>query len=335
MSERTLATIQKVLNLIPIEGADFIELAQIMGWQCVVKKGIFKPGDLGVYCEVDSWLPVDPKYEFLRKNCYKKNELGEGFRIKTIRLKKILSQGLFLPLSDFPELFNMNVIGTDVTEILNIKKYDIPIPAQLAGTVRSTFPSFVPKTDEIRIQSVPEYIEYLKDREVYWSIKCDGTSSTFINHLDDFHVCSRNMSLKELEENVYWKMFHKHDIKSKLDPSYSIQGEICGPGIQKNRMGLSELQFFLFNVYDISNSRYLDFYELKDFSKDKNIPMVPIERVEVFKHSMEDVIRIGTTCCYPNGKSGEGYVIRPTVHNKNERLSCKIINNNYLLEHGE
>lgn len=156
--ERKLASIRKVENVIPIEGADMIEVSVVGGWKVVTKKGEFKPGDLAIYCEVDSFLPIKEEFEFLRKSSYKKMGEQEGFRLKTIRLRGQLSQGLLLPASQ--EVLSLYKEGDDVTELLGIVKYEPPIPAELAGKVKGMFPSFLRKTDEERIQNLTtEYSE--------------------------------------------------------------------------------------------------------------------------------------------------------------------------------
>ena len=161
--ERKLASVRKISDLSPIEGADKIEVATIDGWKVVVAKDVgHKVGDLVIYCEIDSFLPIKPEFEFLRKSSYKKMVDGrEGFRLKTIKLRGQVSQGLILPLS-LIEYTNVNFeIGMDVTLMLGINKYDPPIPAELAGKVKGLFPSFIPKTDEERVQNLSkEYEEW-------------------------------------------------------------------------------------------------------------------------------------------------------------------------------
>ena len=116
---RKLASIQKIWDITPIEGADRIELAHVEGWQSVVNKGIFKPMDNCVYFEIDSFLPIRPEFEFLRNSSYKKNDImGEGFKLRTIKMRGEISQGLCLPISAFAELKDKNLeVGTDVTEL--------------------------------------------------------------------------------------------------------------------------------------------------------------------------------------------------------------------------
>ncbi|MFN8396383.1 MAG: hypothetical protein U0176_17290 [Bacteroidia bacterium] len=115
---RTLASIQRIKSLAPIPGADAIEKATVLGWQLVVKKGEFQVGDLAVYCEIDSLLPDRPEFEFLKPR---------GMRIKTIRLRGEISQGICFPLSILPEGTAI-AEGADVTEILEVTKCRPPSP---------------------------------------------------------------------------------------------------------------------------------------------------------------------------------------------------------------
>jgi len=231
MEERKLASIQKVLEVLPIEGADAIEVVRINDWKVVVKKSDgYKPGDLVIYCEIDSYLPIREEFEFLRGSSYKKLVDGtEGFRLKTIRLRKQISQGLVLPLSILedhdPKWEGEFTIGTsnqpwgdqlqlgpyddallinegvDVTEILGIVKWDPPVPAQLSGKVKGYFPSFIRKTDEPRVQNLTrDYYKWVELGPVFYSAeKLDGSSATYYLKDGVFGACSRNMDLKPPE----------------------------------------------------------------------------------------------------------------------------------------
>lgn len=222
--ERKLATIQKIREIRPIEGADAIELAIINNWQVVVAKNVgHKVGDWVVYCEIDSFLPVREEFEFLRKSSFKKMGDQEGFRLKTIRLRGQISQGLVLPISvlEGPDEMKIGVSqqpwgdqlqlgpydnalvieeGVDVSEMLGIVKYEPPIPAQLAGKVKGYFPSFIRKTDEERVQNLTKEYEGWKDQRFYVTEKLDGSSATFYFKDGVFGVCSRNLELAEPEE---------------------------------------------------------------------------------------------------------------------------------------
>ena len=153
---RKLATVRKIKEIIPIVGADLIELVIVDGWQCVVKKGDFKVGDKGIYFEIDSFLPIIPIFEFLRKGCFKRMGEKEGFRLRTIKLRKQRSQGIIMPLSQFADIIDgieTMSVNEDLTEILNVDKFEKPIAPQLAGSVVGSFPSFIRKTDQERIQN--------------------------------------------------------------------------------------------------------------------------------------------------------------------------------------
>jgi len=199
--ERKLATTRKITDIRAIDGADVIELATVGGWNVVVAKDVrYKVGDIVVYCEIDSFLPIKEEFEFLRKSSYKKMGDQEGFRLKTIKLRGQVSQGLILPIGvlpitqfatahDLPE-------GMDVTEMLSIVKYEAPIPAELSGKVKGGFPYFLHKTDEERVQNlVNEYEEYklTSKHQFYMTEKLDGSSATFYMNEGEFGVCSRNL----------------------------------------------------------------------------------------------------------------------------------------------
>ena len=155
---RKLASIQRIYNITPIEGADQIELAHVLGWQCVVRKGSFHPGDLAIYFEIDSFLPGRPEFEFLRDSCFVESPiLGSGFRIKTRKMRGQPSQGLVLPLSLFPEV-GEPILGKDVSEVLCVRKWAIEERATTGGTIIGTLPSSIPHTDETRIQALPDLL---------------------------------------------------------------------------------------------------------------------------------------------------------------------------------
>ena len=335
--DTNLATIQEVTDIQPITGADAIEVCSVLGWKCVTKKGEFKVGDKSIYIGIDTIVPETPAFEFLRK---------VHFRVKTIRLRKQLSQGLLIPLSILPETIHEWKIGEDVGDKLGIKKYEKPVPAQLAGQVRGDFPSsYIPKTDEILLQSIPFAIDEIKGKEVYITQKCDGTSATFVNagklgESVDVHVCSRNLSLKETEGNVYWKMFHKYNMKEIFERNwYGIQAEICGPGIQKNRLGLKEIDMFVFNVYLVNEGRYLGYDEMINFCNAYHLPTVPLLKRCMFDFTLDQLLEMAKGK-YTSGQNQEGIVVRPVIEAYSQlidekygmrgRLSFKILNNDFL-----
>ena len=153
---RKLASIQRIWQIDPIEGADRIELAHVLGWQCVVNKGQFQPMDLAVYFEVDSFLPLREEFEFMRTSSYRKTDImGEGFRLRTMKFRGQISQGLLLPICTFPEIPAEAELGMDVTEILGVKKWEIEERISTGGTMIGTLPYDIPHTDETRVQAEP------------------------------------------------------------------------------------------------------------------------------------------------------------------------------------
>ena len=192
MGKRKLASIQFVHNITPIEGAEKIECVHVLGWQCVANKGQFSIGDKCVYMEVDSFLPVCERFEFLRASSFKENEImGAGFRLKTMKFRGQISQGLVQPLEILPA--GEYEIGDDVTELLGIRKWEIEERVSNDGTVIAEFPSEISKTDELRVQSYPELIEEFKTVKGYYiSTKMDGCSVTMYKSDDHFGVCGRN-----------------------------------------------------------------------------------------------------------------------------------------------
>ena len=336
---RKLASIQTVKYTRPIPDADNIETIGVLGWECVSKKNEFKEGDKCVYFEIDSLLPEIPEFEFLRKSCW--NPTFNKFRLKTVKLRKQLSQGLALPLSMFPDL-DLEV-GTDVTELLGVEKYEPPIPAQIAGDVRS-FAWPVGKTDETRVQLDDEYkfIEKLTGRPYYISLKLDGTSSTFLIDQDDvYHVCGRNYSYKEDPNHSFWIISQRHNIEEGLrqlkdeGTHVAIQGEVCGPGIQKNPLGLKNVELFVFNVVDMKSNRRICLDDAIEITSKLGLKFVPlIEQGDSFAYNQHELLEEAKGKYFDRFETAkpsqdiEGIVIRSTCG----EISFKAINNDFLLK---
>ena len=209
---------------------------------------------------MDSLLPRKSWNEFL----FKPENKSEKFRVKTIRLKKQLSQGIVFPLNILPlpikEHFQTNTNdadwkeGEDVTQILNITKYEPYIPAKLQGLIKGNFPSWLYKTDEIRIQSIPKFIERHKGKKFFITEKLDGSSMTAYLKDGEFGVCSRNLELKDDDNNAFWRAARSFELKERLqvlNKNIALQMELAGPKIQGNPYNLSDYKIYLFDVYDI------------------------------------------------------------------------------------
>lgn len=362
---RKLATIRKIKELRPIPGADRIEVAVIDGWECIVsKEDGFKVGDLVVYIEIDSVLPDKPEFEFMRK--YK-------FRVKTIKLRGQVSQGLALPISILGT--NPYCEGADVTETLGIKKYDPESaqekvwwqklavqsrvefpwwlkPFKRIGFIRrwwinkhrtvADFPDFIKKTDEERIQNMPILFDQIKNGQIPLSVteKMDGTSATYFLKDGKFGVCSRNKWLIKEDDSPYWQVEHKYEIEQILrciagdHKLVVLQGEIIGNGIQKNKYHLSGFMFMPFNlIFDGVRCNYKDMVEHLEFT---NLTCVPLLSKEFI---IPESIDIQKFVEYSEGTSKyrDGKEQREGIVCRNEyhHISFKVINPKFLLKEEE
>lgn len=336
-----LASIQMVSKISPIPLADRIETARVLGWDCVVRKGTFKEGDLCIYIEIDTLIPTC----FLSE---KQEDREKYTRLKTVKMKGQLSQGLALPLfcpgvlmlfdlKAHTNYFSSVKEGDDVTEYLKVKKYEKAIPESMRGLMKGDFPVFVPKTDEVRIQSGPHALSVLNGHPYYITVKMDGTSGTFFRYKDVFGVCSRNILLEPDSDNIYNSISKKYNLDKVIPEGFAIQGEICGPGIQQNRLGLAEPTLYVFNIWDIVNSKYLDYEEFRELCQDLGLTKVPtIEEGLDFHYTQEELLELAKGK-YPNTSNDrEGIVVRAQKETycrglSNNRMSFKVLNNDYLL----
>jgi RNA ligase (TIGR02306 family) len=358
--ERKLASIRQVSEIKPIEGADAIELAIVDGWQVVVAKNVnHKVGNYVVYCEIDSFLPIKPEFEFLRKSSYKKMGDQEGFRLKTIKLRGQISQGLILPLDEvipFPNNLDYMEVGKDVTELFGIVKYEPPIPAELAGKVKGLFPSFIRKTDEERVQNLVSEYENWKvqsQHQFYVTEKLDGSSATFYYKDGVFGVCSRNLELSDpgefvpgtimcedgierpKKENTFWKVARELNLKEKLEANgknISLQGELIGEGIQGNPYKIKGQTVKFFTGYDIDNQKRINFVNLVVLLQSMGLEYVPVLNQEygfVLPETVEDMLKYaeGKSVLNPNTER-EGVVVR----SMDGTISFKAISNKFLLK---
>lgn len=341
-----LATFETITEVLPIEGADRIELARVQGWQSVIRKGEFKVGDSVIFVPIDTVLSPSAWNQHL----WDKNDPSKPIRLKTVKLRGVVSQGLILRTSlvsaqeiwdhqDDPEE------DTSLAGMLGITKYEKPIPAHLAGQVAGDFPThLVSKTDEDNLKSNIEVLEELREAdEVEATLKIDGTSATYIKEFDGtFRVCSRNLELKDTESNVHWQMARKYDIEKNLVPGNCIQGEIAGPGIQGNPAGFSEVSFFAFNVINLGNRKPIRsdswFIGLTLIGNSiQNVPRVRLFDKETFSSmSIDGLQQWVNGITYQNNKPAEGIVFRGIKDGKimysqklQKMLSVKIINQNF------
>lgn len=401
--ERKLVTVRKILNIEPIQDADAIEVLTVDGWKVVTKKGDFKPGDSCLYFEIDSFLPEgNPAWQFLidKQPCIFNGITGH--KLRTIKLRGVISQGLVLSLNNFPEIksalsnectkWNKKRIAGEVSEafdessidfssLLGVVKYDSPLSAQLSGLARGLFPSFIKKTNEVRAQGIvssifgyePKIIPEMKyniinnngDKVEYISpaiiippkasiddryeitLKLDGSSCTLFHYRSKLGVCSKNLELKieGNEENSFVRMLYNSSL-DKILPQFgniAIQGELMGPGIQKNREKLPYHQLYIFNIQCLDTREYFTPEKRRElFEKfitlgvnQKKVFHIPVisSNTTLLEYGITDINSLINFADGPgmNSSNREGLVFKHI----NGKFSFKIISNKYLLKNEE
>lgn len=371
---RKLATIEQIKELKPIEKADRIEVAIVKGWECVVKKGEFKEGDLIVYVEVDSILPEKPEFEFLR---------DRKFRIRTIKLRGQVSQGLVLPLSVLQGKTNIiPEVGIDVTDLIGIKKYLSPSEQAefreqerriredknklrkfmmsyswfrriFSKVKQKGFPYWVTKTDEERIQNMPQVLEQFADKIVYITEKIDYQSVTFTGKMIPrfegglgkllpkkykFVVCSRNL-INNNKNSLYWQIAEKYNIEQilKENPSLTIQGEQGSSKIQGNKYNITEPTMWIFNVIDHEKGYYYNYNEILAFCRKHSLIPVPLLnkgiKLSELATTVEEIVKESKGYSVLNKEiPREGIVVR-CIERGNKVLSFKVVNPEFLLNY--
>lgn len=369
MSERQLAYIVKVDDVVKHTNADNLDIVHIKGWQCVAEKDTIKKGDLVVYFEIDSWIP-HKLAPYLSKGKPPRNYMGiDGERIKTIKLRGELSQGLVIPLH---KLNIMDAVeGKNLTDILNIKKYDGGSKETNNDSVemnRSRLPNFVnkliykyfrpkgdrlfpeccPKTDTKRVQNI---FDKLVSGEYEISEKLDGSSMT-VYYLDGhLGVCSRNFEKANPKLNWFQKYFFKPQTSNfwecvkfhKIDTILSrfcedtgrnlaIQGELIGSKIQNNPYQINGYDYYVFDVYDIDAKSYLKPSERVKLVKELGLKHVPYTVENVEFTDINVLLKRAEFKSKLNPKTeAEGHVYKSMTTSK----SFKVISNKFLLKNND
>lgn len=330
---RKLASIRRIDSIDQIEGADAIEVATVGGWKVVVKRGEHQVCDLVVFCEIDSWIPTELA-PFLSKGKEPREFNGvKGERLRTIRLRGQLSQGMLLPLSVLPDHAQSQFEGDDVTEVLGIQKWEPPIPVQLAGQMKGNFPSLIPKTDQERCQSLVNKIANAQGLQFEVTEKLEGSSFTAYVIDGEFGVCSRNIDLKQDENNSFWKVAIENDLEYKLKTlacDIAIQGELVGPGIQGNIYNLTKLDLFVFDIYSVTKGKYLNSEDRRHLCELLELKHVPVLYESfVLSHSVDQLLEMseGKSALNPK-QEREGLVFKQI----DGEMTFKAISNQYLLK---
>jgi len=325
-----LASIEIIKDISAHPNADKLEIASVLGWQCVVKKGEFHKDDKVVFIVIDTLLPSDAPWAAFLKDS---KSPDKSIRLKTIKLRGEYSQGLVLPLSVLPQAVQTWHIGADVGGELGIKKYEKEIPTQLAGIAVGGFPThIIATTDEENGLSNPDLVqEVLSHEEVTITQKLDGSSCTIIiRNGEIYQVCSRRLALKETIENGFWMAAKKLSFPSGW--TGTIQGELMGPGVQGNQLKLLCPQLFAFQIRE--DDRFLDYQAMERLCQEAlGSLVVPLIQHSTTKSlSLEDLQRLADSQRLQNGDHAEGIVVRPKIYKSSgsgRPLGFKIINRNY------
>lgn len=371
-TERALARVVLIDSLHPIDGADRIELAMVGGWQVVVQKGLYVPGSKAVYFEVDSLLPLDhPAFASLGGVSSKlKFTIDDKpyARIKTMKLRKQLSQGFCVPASEVSA--DRLAVDTDMTKALGVIKYEAAGEKALngtpgnpkAGTTALGFPKFVPKTDQTRVQNITVQYAQARDKGELFekSFKLDGSSLTAFVKDGVLGVASRNVGFRvhdetipfftavkkflqgkgwkrviKADDNAFIQMAEKAGLLSVLGRQHgigniAIQGEMVGPSIQKNFEGTTENEFYCYDIYLIDEQAYMLPKERQGFCVKYDIKHVPLAS----SHAVTLPVDVATAIADADGPSGlKGKMREGFVYKSMERdFSFKVISNAYLLK---
>lgn len=310
-----LTKVVEITDIFPIENADRIERATVLGWSVVVQKDLHKVGDKVIFVFPDTLVP---------KKYFDTSYTGtDKIRLKTVKLRGQYSAGLILPLNVLSSDIQIDS-DKDYADILGIEKYEAPVPAHLSGKVKGSFPSFlVSKTDELNYRSNPEAIEELKDgrfsdEEFIATLKLDGTSATYIydmQSVNSFRVCSRNLELEKDEKNTHWKMVEQYNLENELGYhglSVAIQGEIVGENIQKNPLKIKGQKFYVFLIKDLIHNCWYSWDETVKICEKLKLETVPV----VARYRKEELPEISdlqifaNRLQYQNGGHAEGMVLR-------------------------
>ena len=339
MTERKLASIQRIAEIKSIPEADLICAYRINDWWVVSKVGEFKVNDLVTYLEIDSWVPTELA-PFLSKGKEPKEYLGvKGERLRTVKLKKQISQGLILSISSCIEskgCWSALEEGTDATEWLGVIKWNPP-EEFLPANAKCNFPIFIPKTDQERIQNIRKDIERYQQENIKFekTEKLDGSSITCYVNGEESGVCSRNLDLKDDTDNTWWKLANKHDIITKIKSTgrnLAIQGEIYGSGINGNLYQLDDQRLAVFDVYCIDTGCYLLPEQRWKLVEQLGLPHVPLVGFGDLVGTVADLLDQADGVSVINPKCiREGYVYKAM---DDANVSFKVIGNSYLIFKG-
>lgn len=338
-----LATIEQIVGIKPIPDADLIELVEVQGWDVVVTKGDYSIGDLCVYIPIDT--QVNPLIKGFERFGSKKNP-DALVRVNTKKIRGVYSQGLVMSIKDFDlptqSAINSNLVsGTDVSEYIGVVKFSKDLISGETPTGDSSpFPThIIDRTDEDNLRTKNKCLDEFIGKSIYITKKMDGSSMSVIKKDGTILVCSRNLIVNSSHPMyIFYESKLKNIIEQANVPNIAIQGEYCGPKVNGNKLNLKTFEYYIFNIKDLTTSRYYSLEELEQFVSTHKLQMVPVLDKFVCPDTatIQDFQLMANKVTYgpeSNAKPGEGIVIRPQTpcYSKvlGKNLSCKVINQEY------
>ncbi len=340
-ADRKVAFIAKIENLDPIKGSETLEVAKILGWTVVVKKDAFKVNDLVVYFTLGAVPdPSNAAFDHLKVK-------GRMKQLKSKKVKGVLSQGAIVPL-DTVKSYGVEPasvqVGQDMSAVMKVRKgvdeeeadvYVKDLPEQ------EPFPSFIPRTEEERLQNIPDVLKELAGQPVIVTRKEDGCSASFALNAGRVYICSRNniWNKRTKASSQVYTIAEKYKLPEalkQLGRNIGIQGEIVGPGISENRLGLKDKEFRVFNVFDIDAQAYLGHAEMLEVCQKLGLNTVPVVYTGTLPAdwlTVEDVLKYVETIKYTETCPAEGIVVKTNRPAPDKRISFKLVSNLYLTKY--
>lgn len=326
-------------DLVPHKNADVLSIAMIKGsgWQCIVKTSDMIDKKLGVYIPIDAEVPVsNPIFAFLDKD-----KKGKPFRIRTIRLRGALSQGLLVPAPEGA------ILGDDFTETWGVTRWEPVIPTHLAGDMIREPGSFQKYTSIENYKNFPNV--FLSGDQVRITEKLHGTNCRF-GFVDDgtvaglrFFVGTHKTARDKTGDNLYSRVARALKIEENLaevmtklgsaKSHFIIYGEIYGYNVQDLTYGCAKNEQ-QFRIFDVSvDHQYQPWEVVQEVAAGLGVAIVPVLHRGSFSLETALALRDGlTTLGAAHVREGVVVTAEPeATHLEVGRKIIKFISDEYLL----